>query len=586
VPVLALGGSGQSMNKRTLAQAAKVAATASALHGAGRWLEAEQYYAQALALVPDDPDVLDRLATVRAEQGKHELALEALARLQQLRPNDPLVSFRLGRDLLRFDRTKEALAALERAVRLKPNLAEVHYWLGVTWARLGNRDAAIAAYASALRIAPDSTDALVRLCDEYLIRGDWDAALDAAEATVSRHPNHANALYVKGGLLGLIGKLDQAEQVTREALRLDPRHAGAYGNLGAISSWRQDHAQAVSDFRRALSLRPDIPEARLGLAHALLAQGNFAEGWPQHERSRPLGVLTYRKNEPVLWDGRVMRDGVLTLFGEGGLGDVLQFCRLAVLARERVGKVVLYLQPYYAPLSGLLGTLEGIDEITLDAASLRTSDASLSVFSLPYVFAASLEHTPVPVPYLRANAALCAQWQQRLREDFLPRVGLVWGGKPLLAHAYLTVLDRRRSIPLSELAPVLVVPGVSFYCLQKGAAANQLADSPLASRMIDYTADIADFDDTAALISQLDLVVTVDTSVAHLAGALGTPAWMLNRYDSCWRWGPHREDAPWYPTLRIFRQPAFGEWAPVVDRVAKELRAWATALSALGRKHP
>jgi tetratricopeptide (TPR) repeat protein len=567
------------MSKRRLAQATNAAAAATALHRAGRHLEAEQGYAQALALVPDDPDLLSNLAAVRSEQGKHELALEALAQLRRLRPNDPAVNFRFGRDLLRLDRVNEALGPLERAVQLKPNLKDAHYWLGVTRARLGDHDGAIAAFASALRVVPDSTDALIGLCDEYMIRGDWSAALDAAEAMVTSFPDHANALYVKGGLLGLMGKLDQAEQVTREALRLDPTHSGAYSNLGAISSWRQDHARAASEFRRALAFRPDIQDARLGLAHALLAQGHFEEGWPQHERSRPLGVLAYHKEEPVLWDGKPMPDGTLTLFGEGGFGDVLQFCRLAPLARARVGKVVLFLQPYYAPLARLLGTLAGVDEITLDATSLRSSDASLSVFSLPYVFGASLEHTPVPVPYLRADEALCTRWQQRLRGDALPRVGLVWGGKPLLAHAYLTVLDRRRSIPLPALAPVLAVPGVRFYCLQKGVAANQLLDSPLAASMIDYTTDIADFADTAALIDQLDLIVTVDTSVAHLAGALGKPVWMLNRYDSCWRWGLHREDAPWYPTLRIFRQPAFGEWAPVIDRVANELRAWAPQIA-------
>jgi tetratricopeptide (TPR) repeat protein len=568
------------MSKRTLAQAARLAATAAALHRIGRRVEAEQSYVQALALVPDDADALNSLAVVRTELGQHEPALQALERLRHLRPNDPAVNLRLGRALLQLDRFDEALAPLERAVRLKPNLADAQYWLGVTRARLGDRDGAIAAYASALRAAPDSTDALIGLCDEYMIRGDWSAALDAAESAVRRFPDNANAPYVKGGLLGLMGRLDQAEHVTREALRLDPVHAGAYSNLGAIASWRQDHAGAEAAFRRALELNPDIQDAWWGLAYALLAQGDFEQGWPQHERSRPLGVLAYRKKEPVLWDGKPMRDGSLTLFGEAGLGDVLQFCRLVPLARARVGKVVLYLQPYYAPLARLLGTLEGVDEVTLDATSLRTSDACLSVYSLTYIFGASLERTPVAVPYLRADPSLSAQWEQRLRADVLPRVGLVWGGNPRLANARISALDRRRSIPLPALAPLLAVPDISFYCLQKGVAANQLNGSPLAARMIDCSAELTDLADTAALMDHLDLIITVDTSVVHLAGALGKPVWMLNRFDSCWRWRPQREDAPWYPTLRIFWQPAFGEWGPVISSVVEALREWKTRVPA------
>jgi Glycosyltransferase family 9 (heptosyltransferase)/Tetratricopeptide repeat len=441
--------------------------------------------------------------------------------------------------------------------------------------RSGRRREAEEAYAAALLVALDPTEALIGLCDERMIRGDWDAALAAAEATLARFPGHANALYVKGGLLGLMGRLDQAEQVTREVLRLSPEHAGAYSNLGAIASWRQDYAGAEFEYRRTLALQPDIQDAQSGLAYALLAQGRFDQGWQQHERSRPLGTLVYSKKEPILWDGAPMPDGTLTLFGEAGLGDVLQFCRLAPLARARVGKLVLYLQPYYAPLARLLTTLGGVDEISLDAMSLRTSDACLSVFSLPHVFSATLDHSPGPVPYLRADPALCAIWRHRVAADTGPRIGLVWGGNPRLAHARISVLDRRRSIPLEALVPLLSVPGVSFYCLQKGDAANQLRTSPLAANMTDFTADIADFADTAALMEQLDLVITVDTSVVHLAGALGRPVWMLNRFDSCWRWGPQRTDAPWYPTLRIFRQPAFGEWAPVIAQVAEELRKFA-----------
>ena len=548
---------------------------ATRLHRTGQRVPAEQAYLAALALAPDHVEVLRSLAAVRAELGQPGLALDALLRVQRLRPNDPLAHIHAANALLLQNRTAEAVTALQRAVALKPNFLEAHLALAQALVRIGDQHGAIAAYGEALRIKPDSSAALIGLCDVYLIRFDWQAALDAADAALERVPGNANALYVKGGLLGLAGRIDEAEAVTLAALGVDAAHAGAYSNLGAIAMWRQDYARSVSDYRRALELRPDIHDAQSGLAYALLAQGEFEQGWAQHERSRPLGVLAYNRKEPVLWDGKAMPNGTLTLFCESGLGDVLQFCRVVPRLKGRVGKVVLYLQPYYLPLSRLLTTLDGVDEITPDPESLRHGDACLSIFSLPYLFNVSLRDAPDPVPYLRADATQSARWAKRLRDDRRLRVGLVWGGNPRLAQARISVLDRRRSVPLSMLEPVLATPEVSFYCLQKGAAAEQLQGSPLAAHMIDCTAELGDFADTAALLDQLDLTITVDTSVAHLAGALGKPVWMLNRFDSCWRWGPQREDAPWYPSMRIFRQPAFGDWASVVERVAQELRQWA-----------
>lgn len=561
------------MSKRKDAQAVRLIAEAASLYRSGRRVDAEQRYLRALAIVPDNIAALSNLATVQTELGKNELAVDVLLRLRRLRPRDPLVNYNLGRTLLQLNRLDDAVAALERAVEFRANSPDVEYFLGMARARSGNHDGAIIAYANALRAKPDFTAALCNLCDEHMIQGDWQCALDVADEAIQRLPGHANPLYVKAGLLGLVGRLDEAERVTHEALRLNPLLPEAHTNLGAISAWRQKLPQAVREFRRALELQPDLQQARLGLAYALLAGGDFEQGWFHHEQARSLGLLAKRKVQG-LWDGKPMPQGTLTLFGEGGLGDVLQFCRLVPFARERVARVVIYLQEYYQPLARMLATLEGVDEITFDPDYLRASDANLSFFSLPYVFKASLQSSPVRVPYLRADLALSTQWAQRLREDRLPRIGLVWGGSPHLAQARISAIDRRRSVPLHAMAPLLAVPGASFYCLQKGAAALELKDSSLASRIIDYTADIGDFADTAALMDQLDLIVTVDTSVVHLGGALGKPVWMLNRFDSCWRWGTEREDAPWYPTLRIFRQASFGNWSPVIERVAHEVSAW------------
>jgi tetratricopeptide (TPR) repeat protein len=420
---------------------------------------------------------------------------------------------------------------------------------------------------------PAATEALIARCDALLVEGDWKAAEAEAASAVRAAPADANAHYVLGGIQGLVGRLDDAEATTREALRLDPLHAGAFSNLGAIAAWRQDYAGAARAFRRSLALGPATPDARAGLAYALLAQGEFHEGWIEHERARQLGLLCYDKSEPRLWDGSPMPGATLALFCESGLGDTVQFVRLARLARERVGRVVLYLQPYYAPLIPLLATLEGVDEVSTDAAWLRRADACLSVFSLAYLFDVSLDESPVRVPYLAADPARRERFRARLGPHVAGRrrVGLTWGGHPRLANARINALDRRRSIPLSAFAPLLAMTDVEFHSLQHGDAAQELAGSPLRGRLHEHGDVIRDYADTAALMCELDLVISVDTSVAHVAGALGRPVWMLNRFDSCWRWGPSRTDAPWYPTMRIFRQLQFGDWAPAIAQVAQAL---------------
>jgi tetratricopeptide (TPR) repeat protein len=422
---------------------------------------------------------------------------------------------------------------------------------------------------------PVATQALIARCDALLVKGDWRAAEAEAASAVRAAPADANAHYVLGGILGLVGRLDDAEAATREALRLDPLHAGAFSNLGAIAAWRQDYAAAVRAFRRSLALGPDTQDARAGLAYALLASGEFHDGWAEHERARPLGLLCYDKSEPRLWDGSPLPGATLALFGESGLGDVVQFTRLARLARERLGRVVLYLQPYYAPLVPLLASLDGIDEVSTDAAWLRRADVCLSVFSLTYLFDVSLDESPVRVPYLAADPARRERFRTRLGPPAAGRrrVGLVWGGHPRLASARINALDRRRSIPLSMFAPLLDVADIEFHSLQHGEAARELAGSPLRDRLHEHDEAIRDYADTAALMCELDLVITVDTSVAHVAGALGRPVWMLNRFDSCWRWGPSRADAPWYPSMRIFRQPRFGDWAPAIRQAAEALSA-------------
>jgi hypothetical protein len=269
------------------------------------------------------------------------------------------------------------------------------------------------------------------------------------------------------------------------------------------------------------------------------------------------------------------------LHAEQGFGDSIQFIRYAPLVAQRGGHVIVQCQP---GLETLLAGVEGISQIITRDEPLPDFDLHCPLMSLPWVFATRLDTIPAAIPYLRANTEKVAHWRERLareqstsgetgpsRCDTL-KIGLVWAGEARPHRPHVNRINRRRSMSLSQFAPLAQVPGVAFISLQKGKSAEQAQTLPPGMRLLDWTAELNDFADTAALIEALDLVISVDTSVAHLAGALGKPVWLLNRFDTCWRWLLDRSDSPWYPTMRLFRQPQPGAWAPVIAEVREQLK--------------
>ena len=310
--------------------------------------------------------------------------------------------------------------------------------------------------------------------------------------------------------------------------------------------------------REALRLRPDYPEAHNNLGCALLLAGLFEDGWKEYEWWRKVQPYSssVRDFPAPLWRGEAIGDRTILLHAEQGLGDTLQFCRYAPLMVCGAG-IILEVQP---SLVRLLSRLPGVMQVVAWGDGLPPFDLHCPLMSLPLAFGTTLDTIPAGTPYLSADPALAANWQERLVGLDGLRIGLVWAGGQRLNFPVLVAVDRRRSIALKALAPLGEVSGVSFVSLQKDAPAAQAADPPHGLMLHDFTADLHDFEDTAALIVNLDLVISVDTSVAHLAGALGKPVWLLNRFDTDWRWLLNRDDSPWYPTLRQFRQPRPGDW--------------------------
>jgi tetratricopeptide (TPR) repeat protein len=361
-----------------------------------------------------------------------------------------------------------------------------------------------------------------------------------------------------------LGRFDEAAESQRRAIALDPVLVDAHSDLGSVFYRRGDIAAAVEHFQRALAIDPQHAKSHVRLARTALITGDFATGWREYEwrwltaNFPSKNILLQRQ-----WRGEPLDGAQILIQCEQGFGDTLQFVRFAPLVAARGGRVVLEVQP---ELHRLLCRLPGVGNVIVLGAERPDCAWRCLLISLPHIFRMGLETIPNQVPYIGVNPTEARAWAARLGGS-APRVGLVWAGDS--NHPW----DQFRSLhQLSRLAPLAAVDGVAFFSLQKGPAAAQAASPPAGMRMVDLSPHLHDFADTAAAITSLDLVITTCTSAAHLAGTLGKPVWILLQYAADWIWLLDREDSPWYPTARLFRQPTPGAWSPVIERVAGELR--------------
>jgi Tfp pilus assembly protein PilF len=439
-------------------------------------------------------------------------------------------------------RSDEAERLLYRALALAPASAELHNNLGNTLRSAGRLEGAIAAYRSALALAPGLAEA---------------------------HFNLALAILRRGDAAG-------AKQSLRAALKARPGFADAQLNLGYLLEEEGDHAGAIACYRGAIALEPRLIEAHVNLGMQLLLAGRYAEGWIEYEwRLRyPEYSGADLAAAALRWDGGALGGRTVLLDAEQGFGDAIQFLRYAPLVAERGGRVLLRCAPELAALGG---TAPGITAAASRGAPLPAFDVYCPLPSLPLVFGATLENIPARVPYLHAEPKKVERWKQRLAGAAAEcRVGLVWASQSKHRTA------AQKSLTLAALRPLAAIRGVRFYSLQKGEAGREAEQPPSGMCIEDLGEELHDFSDTAAVLANLDLVVSVDTAVAHLAGALGRPTWTLLKFAPDWRWLLARADSPWYPTMRLFRQPARNDWELVVATVARELRQFAAAARSVG----
>jgi len=540
-----------------------------ALGELGRFDEAIASCRRAIALAPGSVEAHANLGIALAAAGRLDEAVAGFDQTLALNPTYAAGFYNRANAQRDRGRFGEALDDYAEAVALKPDFVEAWINRGGVLERLGETMQALSHYDQATALRPGLPEAhgnRAKLLNE-LKRS--DEALASAERAIALRPGFVEAHNHRALALLDLRRLDEALAVSDHAIALDGGYAEAHNSRGITLFDLRRLDKAIASYDRAIALRPDFAAAHLNRATSLLSLGELRAGFEAYRwRSKVRGFHPALAGGWPSWEGEDLAGKSILIHGEQGFGDRLQFVRYAPLVAARAARVTLATEP--ALVSLFRGSLPGL-EVVAETPSEADFDFQVALMCLPRLFGTTLETIPASTPYLAADPAKVAQWATRLAGYAGLRVGLVWAGDTHAHRPAGAAVDRRRSLRLAQFAPLAGVAGVTFVSLQKGEPAAQALEPPPGMALLDFTDELRDFGDTAALTGSLDLVIAVDTAVAHLAGALAKPVWILSRYEGDWRWLNGREDSPWYPTARVFHQQATQAWDPVVARVAAAL---------------
>ncbi|HIJ85550.1 MAG TPA: tetratricopeptide repeat protein, partial [Magnetococcales bacterium] len=496
----------------------------------GQWDTALIYFSKALELHPNHPQILFHMGVLFQQQGKPHLAIQHYRQGLATVPDHHEVLNNLGRAYLDSGDANAAIQHLQKALDVVPAFPEAYNNLGIAWDTLGDRDQALDCFKKALQLKPDFPEAL----------------------------NNC------GNMLNKRHQPELARDCFEEALRLRPDYPEACCNLSSSLHQLGQLQEALAMLQKASSISPNFPSIHYNESLIRLLLGEYTLGWVLFEwRWLSQDIKIYNHSQP-LWDGSPLEGGTVLVHCEQGFGDSVQFIRYVQAVKSMVGKVVVLSPP---PLERLFRTIAEIDTLVSQSDQIPPCGCQVPLMSLPLVLRTTLETIPANVPYLRADPLLVAHFQDRLGSRGNFKIGLAWRGNPRQKN------DGNRSMDPQALRPLLEVPGCTFVNLQKDAAAADLQTFSGCRDFIDLSHELSDFAMTAALITHLDLVISVDTSIIHLTGALGRPGWVMLAAIPDWRWLLQRQDSPWYPTLRLLRQPGARQWDAVVNEIVVRLQA-------------
>lgn len=535
----------------------------NALVELGRCEEAQASYEQALERQPDYADAMINRGKCLILLKRGDEALASFDRALKFQPRNAAALKERGHLLRDRKQPAEALTSLDQALVLAPDNAETHAGRALALLDLKRFDEAFIACDRALALKPDYVEAIVTRGNIFHEMRSYDEAIKHYDRALELRPNFAQAYGNRANTLVELNRPAEALADYDRALAIKS-YASAFVNRGLALSYLDRPQDAFDSFDRAIALEPELAEAHWNKALLHLSVGDFTQGWRGYEwRWRRATELTPRDFTQPQWCGEDLAGKTVLLHAEQGFGDSIQFIRYLPMIKAKAERVILELPDGLLSLVGELA-----DGVTvLSRAALPSFDLHCPLMSLPFAFGTTVSTIPASVPYLCAPAGRIDAWRARLPRQAALRVGLVWSGRADHKN------DHNRSIALSRLQSLLTIPDVQFISLQKEYRETDLA--ALASApVLRLDAKLNDFADTAAVISELDLVIAVDTATAHLAGAMGKPLWLLLSYIQDWRWMRGRADSPWYPTARLFRQPEIGDWDTVITRVAQELAAF------------
>ena len=535
----------------------------NALRAQGLLEPAAESYRQALLLRRDYPEAFYNLGLVLEAQGKRDEAARSLRRALEVRPTYAEAHNLLGNLHQAQGRIDEAVTCYGRAIALQPGFAEAHNNLGLALAARGDSGEAIRSLERALTVRPDYAEAHNNLGAQLEAAGRHEDALASYRRALELRPEFPEAWNNVGNAQQAAGKLDEALASYRRALALRPDYADAWNNLGNALQAAGRPDEAIRSHDQALALKPDDPDAQWNKAFALLLMGDFPRGWAQFEwrwAAQERHGFVRRFTAPPWLGEQPVAGKRLLLHHEQGFGDMLQMLRY-VPSLAGQGATVIVEVP--AALATLAMSADGVAEVVVAGDTLPDHDLHCPFMSVPLACRTTLETVPAAVPYLRAPEGEVARWGRKLGPRTRLRVGLVWSGST--GHRN----DRQRSVALAQLLPLLEADA-EFISLQREYRPADRALLDAEGRIRDFADGLTDFAATAALMSHLDLVITVDTAAAHLAGALGIPVWLMLPYAPDYRWMLGRTDSPWYPTMRLFRQPSPGDWESVLASILDE----------------
>ena len=544
---------------------------AVALHQQGRLREAEKLYARVLKAAPDQFDALHLLGLAKAQGGQMGEAHRLISGALKLNPKMPDAWVNLANVLHALKRDTEALDCLDKALALRAGDANALQSRGNALLALGRPQEALACFDEVLARNPRHGEARLNRGSALAGLGRTAPALADFDAALALMPGHPAALYNRGNALAALGRYDEALAAFDRALAAAPGHGNAWNNRGRALQALGRHAEAVASFDKAIELHKDNADAHFNRALSLLTLGDLARGFEQYEwRWQRSGMRDTRRGYgKPLWLGEYpLARKTILLHAEQGLGDTIQFARYAPRLARAGATVVLEVQP---ELKNLLAGVEGVASCHARGDQLPAYDVHCPLGSLPLAFKTEPASIPADIPYLRADQGRLAQWRARI--DDLPgkRITIAWAGNA--SHAN----DRNRSIDLKLLEPLLALEGTSFLSIQRELRGDDAETLARLSNVRHLGGEFADMADTAAIAALTDLTISVDTSVVHLAGALGRPVWVMLPFAPDWRWTLSGGNCPWYPQARLFRQPALGDWPGAIAALRAELARFAAA---------